>query len=232
MNTEKTCAVILAAGSGKRMNLPITKQRISVLGKTVLERTLSSFDSCEAIDYIIVVCREDEMDFVRSLTKTFSKIVALTPGGAVRAESAFNGFRLIPSDASYVAIHDAARCLITPEMISKVVLDAKTYGAATAATYLTDTVKCIDNSGFAQSTVDRTHTVTVQTPQIFKVDLYKRALDGIKKLDSSITDDNMLVERIGAKIYCTDIGRENIKITFTSDVDYAEYILKRRGANV
>ena len=226
MKKIKTCAIILTAGCGSRMQLSVTKQQITIAGKSVLHRTLLAFEKCNDIDYIVVVIRPEEMDFVNGVVaEGFAKVANIVIGGSVRAESAFYGFSAIPDDTDYVAIHDGARCLITPDMISKIVSDAKKYGAATAATYLTDTVKKIDENGFAVKTYDRRFTVTVQTPQIFRKDIYEKAIKNRNFSDSNITDDNMLVEGIGEKIYCTDVGKNNIKITYASDIKYAEYIL-------
>ncbi len=233
MKKIKTCAIILAAGSGSRMNLSVTKQQLTIAGKTVLYRTLSAFEECKDIDYIVIVTRPEEIDFVNGVVADgFSKVVNIVIGGCVRAESAYNGFCAIPDDTDYIAIHDGARCLITPDMISAIISDAKIYGAATAATYITDTVKEIDNNGFAIKTHDRRFIVTVQTPQIFRREIYKKALENKKIPDADITDDNMLVEGIGEKIHCTDVGRNNIKITFASDIKYAEYILNGGMENV
>lgn len=233
MKSDKTCAVILAAGSGSRMNLPVTKQRITVLGKTVLLRTLLAFERCVDVDSIVVVCRADEVDFVKSeIAKGITKVTSVVVGGKVRAESAAIGFFALPKDTEIVAIHDGARCLITPDMISKVINDAKTHGAATAATYLTDTVKTVNEKGLVVATNDRRFTVTVQTPQVFKTDIYKKALSGVDVTDSNITDDNMLVEKIGVSVFCSDIGKTNIKITHNSDILYAEYIIKEEGLDV
>lgn len=228
MKKTKTCAIILAAGCGSRMNSSVTKQQLKIAGETVLFRTLSAFEKCKDIDSIVIVTRRDEIAFAEGeIANNITKASKIVIGGETRAESAFLGFSEIPDDTDYVAIHDGARCLITPDMISKILDDAKAYGAATAATYITDTVKKIDESGFAVATYDRRCTVTVQTPQIFRTDIYKRAVCDGAYLNPDVTDDNMLVEKIGEKIYCTDVGRDNIKITVPSDIEYAEYILKR-----
>ena len=233
MKELKTCAIILAAGSGKRMNLSVTKQQLEILGETVLFRTLEAFEKCKDVDSIIVVTRDDEIEFVKSvIADGITKVRDVVVGGAFRAVSAYNGFCAIPSDTDFVAIHDGARCLITPEQISRIISDAKEYGAATAATYLTDTIKEVDENGFTVRTHDRRFTVSVQTPQIFRVDIYKNAIENVDLNDPAITDDNMLIELLGGKVYCTDVGKENIKITYKSDIEYAEYILKGRGADV
>ena len=219
-------AVILAAGVGSRMGGGTTKQRLLVDGISVLRRTLLTFEACEDIKSIVIVTRDDEIEFVKEESKGITKLYKTVIGGTVRAESAYNGFKAIPADSDYVAIHDAARCLVTPDMISRVAKDAIKYGAATASTRATDTVKIVDKNGFVSSTPDRNFVYLASTPQIFSTLLYYRATEKIDFSDLSITDDNMLVERIGVKVFCTDIGGKNIKITMPGDIEYAEHILK------
>ena len=220
-------AIILAAGSGSRMGVDVTKQRINILGESLLRRSVSAFSSCDKITDIVVVCRADELEWARSETKGISKLFALIPGGKTRAESAKIGFNSTPSDTEYVAIHDGARCLVTPEIISKVVDAALEKGAATAGSMLTDTVKRID-AGMINKTIPRESLFAAHTPQIFKRDLDERALENSSS-DEQITDDNMLLELLGVRVCPVDTGNENIKITKAEDIALAEYILKRRG---
>ena len=233
MKRIRTSALILAGGIGSRMQSDKTKQFIEIFGKTVLERTLLSFDKSELIDEIIIVVRADELDDAQKALDSLSlgKSVRITVGGACRAESAKNGFLASDSTMDFVAIHDAARCLITPEMIDKVVEMAHKTEAATAVSSVYDTVKLIDESGKIVSTVPRSSVVRAQTPQVFSRALYKRALSECEYL-GDITDDNMLVERLGAQIYAVDIGPTNVKITTRDDLTLAKNILTERGEGV
>ena len=219
-------AVILAAGVGSRMGLDTTKQQLLIGDMTVLRRTLLAFEACPDINSIVVVTRDEEIEFVKKEALGITKLYKITIGGKTRAESAYNGFRAIPNGAEYVAIHDAARCLITPEAISRVARDAEKYGAASAAARVTDTVKIVDADGFVSSTPDRNRVLLASTPQIFSTLLYNKATDGVDLSDGSITDDNMLLERVGVRVFCTDVGRGNIKITERADIEYAEFLLK------
>ena len=156
---RNTAAIILAAGSGRRMGLGETKQTLTLLGKTVLRRTLEAFDRAECVDSIVVVYKEDELDFVNKECHSMKKPFTLVKGGSCRAESAALGFGAVSHDTEYVMIHDAARCLITPEEILSVAEGAYKYGAATASRPVTDTVKRCDKSGRitrAKKTVDLT----------------------------------------------------------------------------
>ena len=224
----RTCAIILAAGVGARMGGDVTKQKINILGRSVLHYALSAFEACADVDDIVLVVRADELDFARKESEGITKLHAITVGGGCRAESAANGFYAIPSGTAVVAVHDAARALIKPEQISAVIAEAKKTGAASAVSMVTDTIKSVDERGIVVGTVDRRVLRKAQTPQVFSVELYKRALDKVADY-ALITDDNMMVERIGVKISAVDVGDENIKLTTPSDLKYAEFLLRERG---
>ena len=223
----KTTAIILAAGNGARMNSETTKQRMLIGGESVLHRSVRAFSDSSLVDGIIVVCREDEMDFAaEELLVDFPKIEKIVVGGNTRAESAKNAFSTISREAEFVAIHDAARCLITVDMIDKVIMRAYDTGAATAGYPVTDTVKIVSNSKITK-TVDRSTLFFATTPQVFKSSIYSKALSENFDL-SLITDDNMLIEQIGISPSAVDVGKENIKITTPQDKEYAEFLIKKR----
>ena len=230
MKKIMTSAVILAGGVGSRMNSDKSKQLMDIFGKTVIERTVLAFDQSELVDELVVVVKADEMcDVAQIVNKTVkNKPYKLVNGGACRAESAKNGFEARDKNSDFVAIHDAARCLITPEMIDKTVARAHELGAATAVCGVFDTVKTVDESGKIISTIPRQTVFRAQTPQVFKCDVYQTALDLCDDL-GSITDDNMMVENTGASIYAVDLGPTNIKITTCEDLTLAKNILTERG---
>ena len=230
MSTKMVTAIILAGGLGSRMKSSETKQNIVILGETVLERTLKAFAASSMVNDIIVVARDEETDTVSTVIESLSICNAcVVVGGETRANSAKNGFSAVKYSNGFVAIHDCARCLVTPEMIDKVILSAFENGAATAVCAVTDTVKLVDSDGMIKTTLPREKIYRAQTPQVFSTEIYKRALESIGDKISEVTDDNMLVESIGVKIACVDLGQENIKITTREDLDIAEFILQRRG---
>ena len=148
MKKHNVTAIILAGGIGSRMKADKAKQYIDILGKTVIERSVFAFDSADAVTDIVVVVRDGDLKNVSSLLRSkVTKPIKVVAGGKSRAESAINGFLAIDDETEFVAIHDAARCLITPTMINKVVNEAKEYGAATAACTISDTLKLIDDCG-------------------------------------------------------------------------------------
>ena len=228
MNQVRVCAILLAAGSGSRMNLDVTKQKLEIKGKSILFRSLEAFENCADITDIVLVVREDEKDFASAEAKNISKLRYVVCGGARRTESARNGFLSVDFSCDYVAIHDAARCLITPDMITKVVRDAVSHGAASASSVVVDTVKRVNSEGFSVCTENRDALRLASTPQIFRSDLYAKALSEVDLSDISITDDNMLMEKIGVSVFMTDVGKENIKITHAADLALAECLLESR----
>lgn len=225
-----TVALILAGGSGTRMGCDKTKQKIEILGETVLRRSVRAFCEAKLIDGIIVVSRADEIDEVREMIADLPKVISVVVGGDCRRESARLGFEAVPEDTSYVAIHDAARCLITPEEIDLVVSEAKKYGAATCSSPIFDTVKR-EKDGFIVGTVDRSELRIAQTPQVFSAKIYKKAIEKCEK-NVNITDDNMMVEELGIAIKCVNTSSQNIKITTADDLALAEFILEKRRENV
>ena len=218
-------ALILAAGAGSRMKLNMTKQKIKLGEESVLRRTVRIFNECDLVSSIIVVARLDELDFAKEAVLGLEKVREIVVGGKTRAESAKCGFLAIDTECDFVAIHDAARCFVTTQMICDVVNDAIKYGAATASTRVTDTVKRVDLESNITSTVNRDELVLIQTPQICKKDWYESALEAADSLGADLTDDNMLLENIGVYPHCTDTGKNNIKITTPEDLLYANFLL-------
>ncbi len=221
-------AIILAAGIGSRMKSITTKQLMHINGESLIKHTARAFFASEYIDEVIVAVRDSETDVIeREISSIAVKPYKIIIGGRTRAESARLAFMNVGC-SEYVAIHDCARCLITSEMIERVADAAFETGAASAICRIHDTVKRIENDVIV-ATLPRNNIVKAQTPQIFKTELYERALSQFDVSDSEITDDNMMVEKLGAAIKCVDLGEENLKITTPADIAFAEQILLKRG---
>ena len=226
--TGHVTALILAAGSGTRMGSEVPKHLIKILGESVIRRTARAFCEADSVDSVIVVCQSEYMDETKKEIEDLSKITAVVEGGKSRMKSASLGFSAIPECADIVAIHDAARCLITPEMINEVTAAARLHGAASAGALVHDTVKSACD-GYITSTIDRDGLFLAQTPQAFSVELYRRALGAAGDVDRH-TDDNGLIEELGVPIKCVNTGKTNIKLTTPEDLEYAEFLLMKRGA--
>lgn len=225
----KTAAVIVAAGMGSRMGTDITKQRMKLLGHTVLWHTLRAFEDCDTVDSIVLVVRADERAAVLSdIGDEFGKISVITEGGKTRLDSVKCGIRALTHSTDVVAIHDGARCLVTPAMVDSVVRAAIEHGSASAVSVITDTVKKVNDKGKITDTLKRDGLCLAATPQVFFLSKYREALNSLEE-GTEYTDDNMLLENIGEEIFAVDTGRENIKITYPEDLGYAEYVIRRRS---
>jgi len=222
-----TSAVILAAGSGTRFGSDIKKQYITVGGVPAVVRCMQTFEACPLIDEIVLV---GDMEELRTLLSgyTFEKLAAVVGGGETRQESALRGFDAISEKAKYVAIHDAARCLVTNRIIEDTVRAAYQHRAAAAAEKTVDTVKCANQDGFISGTLDREYIWLVKTPQVFYCDVYRVAAYMAKKEKAAATDDSMLCERLGFSVKLVECGSDNIKLTHPQDLPWAEAILNMR----
>ena len=229
VKNNKTAAVIVAAGQSLRME-GIDKQLTSLCGVPVLVRSLLAFEAASTVDEIVVVTHARDGALIETLAAQYkiTKLKAVVTGGETRADSVQRGFARISPAMRFVAVHDGARCLITPEDIEKVCRAAYRHNAATAAYRATDTVKIADRNGFIVSTPPRKTVWHATTPQVFHADLYRAALATVNLPDA--TDDNQLVEKLPVPVKLVDCGRQNIKITYPDDLKIAEVLLKEREA--
>ena len=230
--TAPTSAIIVASGNSTRMGEGVSKQMIMLDGIPVVARTIMAFDECECINEIVVVAKQEEFYLYKEFQKLyhFKKFVRLVSGGETRQESVKNGFSAINKDSKFVAIHDGARCLITPEQIEAVCTAAYKVGGATAATRAIDSIKVSNGKNqMISSSANRNHIWLAQTPQVFKTEIYELALKKAEIEGLTVTDDNSLVENLGTDIKLIECGRNNIKITTRDDLPIALAILKARG---
>ena len=222
-----TSAVILAAGNGTRFGGNVKKQFVEILGVPCVVRAVDAFEKCDLIDEIILVGDTEELTELFS-SYDFKKISMIVSGGETRQDSALLGFDSVSDKSKFVAIHDAARCLVTPEMIEATVKEAYKYRAAAAAHKSEDTVKIADKKGFVVKTTDRDKIWLVQTPQVFQNDVYRVAAYMAKRDEETVTDDCMLCENLGFEIKLCECGRENLKLTSPEDLMLAEAIIAYR----
>ncbi|MBE6580560.1 MAG: 2-C-methyl-D-erythritol 4-phosphate cytidylyltransferase [Ruminococcaceae bacterium] len=224
-----TSAIIVAAGNSTRMGDGVSKQFLTLGGIPVLARTLLAFEATREIDEVVVVARAEDLSAVSDLATAngITKLAAVVAGGATRAESVKNGFLHVHHLTKFVAIHDGARCLVTPDMIERVLHAARRHKAATAACTVHDTVKVASRRGFIAKTVDRSTVYLATTPQVFSANLYRAALETVKDA-ALLTDDNQLIEKLPYPVKLVDCGKDNIKITEPRDLRLATLILEER----
>ena len=228
--TRPYCAaVIAAAGNSSRMGGE-NKLFAELDGMPVLLRTLLSVAAAESVDEIVVATRGDTLLAVADLCSkaNLTKPVRVVEGGASRMLSVMTAAMEVSPDAAFIAVHDGARPLVTPELFDEVVALAQKTNAAAPAIPVTDTVKEADEDGRVCATPSRSRLYAVQTPQVFQRHLLKAALTAALKADVAVTDDCAAVERLGKEVYLAQGSQENIKITTPLDLEIAEAILRRR----
>jgi 2-C-methyl-D-erythritol 4-phosphate cytidylyltransferase len=210
-------AVIVAAGSGKRMDSAVKKQFLNLLGRPVLAHTVEAVERCGLVRDIIIVAHEDDIIRVRDIviSSECEKVTDIVAGGPTRARSVEKGLMAVPGDARIVLIHDGVRPVVPPALIEAVIRDAWEHGAACLGVTPKDTIKTVDKNGFISSTLNRGELAAVQTPQAFWADIIKRAYK--KDYDPDATDDCVLVEKLGVKIKVTEGSYSNIKLTAKED---------------
>lgn len=235
LSKKRTSAIILAAGSGERFSegsgelAGLKKQFVPICGVPVLLRTVRIFEDSPLVDEIIVVTGKDDVEYCRELLgDEITKLSCVIPGGATRQESAMAGLEAIDPKSEYIAIHDGARCLVTTEIVEEVIRSAYECGAAAAAQKAVDTVKYADRNRIIEKTIDRDHVWLMKTPQVFQANMYRAGVYTAYKDGASVTDDCMLVERLGFSVRVVDCGNENIKLTYPIDKVFAEAILSER----
>jgi len=223
-------AVILAAGTGSRFDAERKKQFMEIGGVPVIVRTARVFDACDYISEIVVVTVANEVDGCRNILKEagIAKLTKVVAGGSTRQQSAKIGFDNVNPLCDYVAIHDAARCLVTEKIIGDTFEAAYRYGASAAAEKVVDTVKRADANGMVKETLDRREIWLAKTPQTFKADVYRAACYMAVKDGFEGTDDVSLAEHLGFRVKLVDCGTDNIKLTYPEDERRMLNILKLR----
>lgn len=210
----KRYVIIVAAGSGKRIGGAVPKQFLEIDGTPILMHTIGAFSH---IENIVVVLNENYIEFWRELCvkHNFNQPHTVVKGGAERFHSVKNALALIPDDA-IVAIHDGVRPFVTHDVIEEAFAVAERDGAAVPVIDCPDSVRILSNDGSESNPFDRSRVKLVQTPQVFKAEIIKKAYNA--EFDNSFTDDASVVERAGFKVTLTRGCTENKKITFRSDL--------------
>ena len=220
--------VIVAAGTGSRMNMGINKQFIKLEGKEIIAYTIEKFYNNSNIEDIVVVVKEDESEFFKKeiLDKYNFKNVKIAYGGKERQDSVYNGLKLLDEKCDVVLIHDGARPFVSDKIIDKSIEEAKEHKAIVVGVPVKDTIKVIDNDKNIVDTPNRSVLCAVQTPQTFDYNILIDAYKDAFKNKFYGTDDAMLVERIGYKVKMLEGSYNNIKITTQEDLNVGSQILR------
>lgn len=221
----KKFAIIVAAGTGKRFNKNSPKQFELLSGKPMLMYSIEAFHEAEPGVQIIVVIREEYFEHWKELCKNYNFIIRhqIVDGGPERFHSVKNGLALLPDDG-LIAVHDGARPLISKETINQLFSHAQNYGAVVPVVEISDSIRSVD--GTIHKPFDRKKLRLVQTPQVFKCSVLKKAY--LLQYDVNFTDDATVVEASGKSVVLVEGSTENIKVTREQDMIIAEAILAER----
>jgi 2-C-methyl-D-erythritol 4-phosphate cytidylyltransferase len=226
---SKVTAIILAAGHGTRMGPNVDKLFLELCGKPIIAHTWSVFEASPEIGEIVLVVRDGMQSDFQELAATygFKKSFRFAPGGAERQNSVWNGLLSVSAETELVAIQDGARPCTTPRIIADCVAAARETGAAVAAQRVTDTLKEGNADAIVTRHMDRSKLWSVQTPQVFRTEIIKRALDEVFKRGAVITDDTAACEFIGQPVKLVESATPNPKATAPGDLPFIELVMKR-----
>lgn len=216
--------VIVAGGSGSRMQSALPKQFLMLGGLPVVARTINTFAEALPSADIVVVLPEAHIPLWRNLEARFDvaphRCVA---GGSERFYSVKCGIEALGEDVEYIAVHDGVRALVTKRLIIRTLLDAEKSGATIPVVEVADSFRRLDGS--ESYIVPRSELRAVQTPQIFAAELLRKAYE--QPFDNSFTDDASVVEAMGHRISLVEGERSNLKLTTPEDLEWAEYYLAK-----
>ena len=220
-------AIIVAGGRSQRMGSD--KLFAPLDSKPVVAHSIAAFEKTESVTAIILVGQAGRLSEYEAIVEAhgFRKVSAVIPGGARRQDSVQGGLDQLSAEADFVAVHDAARPLVRPELIERIFQLARMHGGAASAAPVIDTLKCVDH--FVIGGVARASLFAVQTPQIFRRDLLETAYGVIFSEGLEVTDEISAVERVEGKVVLVPNDEPNFKITYPADLSLAEFVLRQRA---
>ena len=231
MSSTQAVAIVVAGGSGSRFGSSVPKQFLPVQERPLLAHTIERIGSSPRISRTIVVLPRDGFAAAKERLERFVEDDTMfVPGGQSRQDSTWEG--LVQVEDSYrglAAVHDGARPIVDPAMVDRVVIAAMEHGAAIPAVPVVETLKEVSDEGAILRTLDRSSLYRAQTPQCFRIDLLRRALENAR-LDGFVgTDEAALVERLGESVRVVPGSEYNIKVTSPEDLARIEYYLREES---
>lgn len=223
-------AVVLGAGRGLRLGADDAKAHVRLAGKSLLEWSLRAMAAAKQVDAVLPVVGPEGRPLVEEIRSSFTagaELLEAVEGGAERQDSLAAGLAALPADCEWVLVHDAARCLATPEEADAVLEAARETGAALLVAPLEDTLKRV-SEGRVEETPERSALVRALTPQAFRVAVLRHALECAQAEGFRGTDCASLVERSGVEVRTCPGRPENFKVTTPPDLERAGLILGRR----
>lgn len=220
-----TYAIIPSGGVGKRINSSLPKQYVKIKGKELIAYTLEIFQKSDLIDKIIIAAQPQYFSLLEEIKEKFniSKLFKIVEGGLERQASVYNA--LIATNAKdndIIVVHDAARPLLSQNILNRALIEAKTFDNIIVAIKATDTL--VSGDVFVQDYLDRNTTYLVQTPQISKYRILTDAMESANKMNFFGTDESILLYKASYKIKIVEGSSKNFKITTDEDLDLFKII--------
>jgi 2-C-methyl-D-erythritol 4-phosphate cytidylyltransferase len=226
-----TWAVVLACGKDQEMESGVDVSFLALGSRPVLARSVQVLEGCPDIEGIVLVVKKERVDSALSIVRSFGcrKIGAIVAGGSVRQTNLKNAYAQIPDDAAAVLVHEASRPFVTESIITETIKAGRRYGAAVAAVRSTDAVKLAEKGQKVTKTLDRNTVWLVQTPQVFKLDVFEKILSSKSRM---IDDDSALLERTRQDIHLVASSNANFKIRTADDLSAASAVLNSARKNL
>ena len=220
----KRGVIIVAGGSGRRMQSALPKQFMILGGEPVVARTINTFAEAMPGAEIVVVLPQEHIELWRNLAARFDVAVhRCVAGGSERFHSVKCGLEALSPEVEYVAVHDGVRALVSRKLIIRTMLDAELHKASIPVVEVADSYRRLTAED--SEIVSRSELRIVQTPQIFSAELLRRAYE--QEYDPRFTDDASVVEALGHRISLVEGERSNLKLTTPDDLAWAEWWITR-----
>lgn len=220
----RASGLIVAAGASRRMGFDKTTAPLA--GRPLVAWSMAAFEACDDVGVCALVCAESRLEEFVALAAPYKKFQLIVPGGSERMDSVMNGLQALESRGpALVAVHDAARPLVTPSLISQVIASASEWGAAVAAEPVSDSLHRAAGAGHLVETVSRESLWAMQTPQVAGLTVLREALEAAKTSGKPVTDEISALIQAGARPRAVFHGNLNFKVTFPRDLALAEAVV-------
>ncbi len=226
-----TWAIVLACGKEQEITTGVDVAFLALGSRPILSRSLQMLEQNSLVDGVVLVVKKERVDSALHLIRSFGcrKIGSIIMGGAVRLTNLKNAYARLPDDANTILIHDSSRPFVTDQIITDTVKAGKRYGAAVAAARSVDAIKLAERGQKVTKTLDRSTIWQVQTPQVFKRNVFEKILKNTTKLKD---DESALLEKTSQDIHLVATSTHNMKIRTSEDITLASAIFSVARKNL
>lgn len=228
-NSNFVTAFIAAAGMGKRMNMGINKQFLTINDIPILAHTIKKLEKSKYIDFLVIIIKKTDISYLGEIINRFKINIdyKIVYGGKERQDSIYNGLINMPDQTDIILTHDGARPFVSVDKIDEAIEEVFETGACVLANRVKDTIKVSLDGKLVNYTPNRDMLWQVQTPQVFKAEILLKAYNQAYSEDYYGTDDCSLVEKTGVKVKLINNSYDNIKITTKEDLQIASTLIKK-----